>query len=164
MIKIKKYKPEDAPQLAFIANNKKIWNNLRNVIPYPYSLDDAKVFIRFVSTSREHLAFGVFQDDKLVGTISLELGKDIYTGTAELGYFIGEPFWGRGIATKAVELITHYGFEELNLRRIYAAVFAPNKASMRVLEKNGYQLEGILKKRIIKEGVVMDEFLFARLA
>ena len=81
---------------------------------------------------------------------------------AEVGYWLGEPFWGKGIATQALQSVTRFGFEELNLLRIFAGVFEFNKASMRVLEKCGYQLEGILRKAVIKNGVVCDKYLYAQ--
>jgi RimJ/RimL family protein N-acetyltransferase len=93
--------------------------------------------------------------------IGLHPQKDVYRLSAELGYWIGEPFWGNGIATKAVELILKYGFETLNLNRIYAGVFEHNIASMRVLEKCDFVKEGIAKQAVIKNNKVIDEHKFA---
>ena len=90
--------------------------------------------------------------------------KDVYQKSAEIGYWIGEPFWGKGIATKAVELITKYGFDELNLNRIYTGVFEYNIVSMKVLEKNGFQKEGIFKNAVLKNDKVYDEHRFYKLS
>ena len=97
----------------------------------------------------------------MIGGIGLELGSDIFQRSAEMGYWLGEPFWGRGIATEAVRAITNYAFSTFNLCRIYAGVFEWNPASMRVLEKAGYICEGRLKKSVFKDGRVIDQFLYA---
>lgn len=153
----------DKQSLAALANNKKIWDNLRDYIPYPYSEDDAEFFID--QTKREHPRqnFAIEHDGKLCGVIGLLVQKDVYQKTAEIGYWLGEPYWGKGIATKAVELMITYGFKELHLVRIYSGVFEYNVASMKVLEKNGFAKEGIFKKAIFKNGKIFDEHRFCLL-
>ena len=154
----------DAKPLAQLANNRKIWDNLRDYIRYPYKLEDAINFIQFIGKEKPEQTFAICsKSGDVCGVIGLALQKDVYRDTAELGYWIGEPFWGKGIATKAVALITNYSFEQLDLRRIYAGVFDFNRASMRVLEKNGYAKEGVFKNAIIKNHQIYDEHRYAKL-
>jgi len=140
-----------------LANNKNIWDNLRDYIPYPYTVSDAKFFINLTKKQDPQQSFGIDFKNELCGVISLVLQKDVYRKSAEIGYWIGEPYWGKGIATKAVALITQYGFESLHLIRIYTGVFMHNTASMHVLEKNGYCKEGIFKNAVVKNDIVLDE-------
>ena len=153
----------DAPKLFHIANNIKIAGMMRDAFPNPYSLKDAENFITRQLEEEKSGVFGIFYHTDLAGIISLNRQTDVYRLSAELGYFVGEKYWNKGIASKSVEMITQYGFESLHLNRIFAAVFDPNKASMRVLEKNGYVLEGIKRKAIIKNNRILDEYFYAKL-
>lgn len=99
----------------------------------------------------------------LAGGIGLLPGEDVHTGTAEIGYWLGEPFWGRGLMTGAVGAFAGHAFETFRLRRLYARVLEWNPASMRVLEKNGFALEGRLRRSAIKDGEIADELLYAKL-
>lgn len=153
----------DEESLTKLANNKKIWDNLRDYFPHPYTIDHAKIFIDSVANEDPPFTFGITFQTKLCGVISLIVQTDIYRKTAELGYWIGEPFWGNGIASTAVELICKYGFNKLDIVRIEAAAFDFNKASMRVLEKNGFQKEGIAKNGAIKNDQLFDEYRYALL-
>ena len=161
-ITIRPLKVSDKSQLASLANNKKIWDNVRNILPHPYSEDDALFFINLTKDEDPKVNFGIEYKGQLCGAIGLVLLQDVYSNTAELGYWLGEPFWGKGITTFAINLITQYGFEVLNLRRIHASIFDFNLASMKVLEKNGYVKEGVSRKAIIKNGVVCDEHRYAK--
>ncbi len=162
-IKIRPLKSSDSAELAKLANNKRIWDNLRDYIPFPYSESDAKFFINLTIKEAPQQTFGITYKGKLSGVIGLVLQKDVYQKSAEIGYWVGEPFWGNGIATKAVELMTQYGFDKLHLNRIYTGVFEYNTASMKALEKNGYEKEGIFKNAIFKNGQVCDEHRFYKL-
>ena len=162
-IKIRYLKLSDKAELAKLANNKKVWDNLRDYIPYPYKESDAEFFIDLTNKEDPKQTFGIEFKDKLSGVIGLVMQKDVYRKSAEIGYWIGEPFWGNGIATKAVELVTKYGFDNLDLNRIFTGVFEYNIASMRVLEKNGYKKEGIFKNAILKNEKVCDEHRFYKL-
>lgn len=162
-IKIRPLKLSDKAELAKLANNKKIWDNLRDYIPFPYKESDAEFFINLTKEENPKQTFGIEYKDKLSGVIGLVIQKDVYQKSAEIGYWIGESFWGNGIATKAVELITRYGFDKLDLNRIYTGVFEYNAASMKVLEKNGYEKEGIFKNAIFKNDKVCDEHRFYKL-
>ncbi len=153
--------PSDAGTLATLANNKKIWDNLRDYIPFPYRESDAISFIAHTQKEKPQQTFAIKYEDRLCGVIGLVIQQDIYRRSAEMGFWLGEAFWGRGIATQAVALITRYAFEELKLVRLYSGVFDYNTASMRVLEKNGYQREGILRKAVYKNSALYDEHRFA---
>ena len=99
-------------------------------------------------------------EGEIIGSIGLVLQSDVYKLTAEIGYWIGEPYWGKGITTKAVQLITEYGFNELGLVRIYTGVFDFNKASQKVLEKAGFKLESIFEKSVVKNNKICDEYRY----
>ena len=152
----------DADVLAKLANDQQIWDNVRDCFPRPYSLQNALEFIATTSSEVPRVTFGIFFSDELAGVLGLIMQSDIYKLSAEIGYWIGQPYTGRGIATSAVELGTNYGFRDLGLRRIFAGVFEKNVGSMKVLEKNGYAKEAIFKNAILKNGEVLDEYRYAR--
>jgi len=162
-IVLKPYSLSDAEDLTRIANNEKISGNMRDLFPQPYSLQDAENYIKLRLEDKIQSIFAIIYNGELVGSIGLHLQQDVYRLSAELGYFIGEKYWNKGIATKSIALITEFGFESLHLTRIFAGVFEHNKASMRVLEKNNYTLEGIKRKAIIKNNILMDEYFYAKI-
>ncbi|MBB6459823.1 GNAT family N-acetyltransferase [Flammeovirga kamogawensis] len=163
-VKLRTLKKSDREQITELINNKKIVDNLRDDIPHPYSLEDADYFIDFTQKQSPAENFGIItENQELCGVISLKRQSDIFRMTAEVGYWIGEKYWKEGIASKAVRLITKYGFEELQLERIYAGVFGYNTASMKVLEKNGYTKEGISRNSIIKNNIIHDQHIFSKL-
>ncbi|MBT8205845.1 MAG: GNAT family N-acetyltransferase [Eudoraea sp.] len=163
-ISLRPLTPADAEILARLANNKKIWDGVRDHFPFPYTLDDALDFIDRKAEEVPAYTFAIInQEDNLCGVISLVPQEDVYRRSAEIGYWIGEPFWRKGLATQAISLMTRYGFEELQLERIFAAVFDFNLASMRALEKNGYQKEGIFRKALVKNDQICDEHRYAKL-
>ncbi len=162
-IKLRELYLSDKSQLAKLANNKKIGDNLRDSFPYPYSEKDAELFINLTKEEYPKQNFAIQYGADLCGVIGLVIQNDIYSNSAEIGYWIGESFWGKGIATKAIELITNYGFEDLNLIRIYAGVFEFNIASMKALENNGYKTEGVFKKAVFKNNKVLDEHRYYKL-
>lgn len=152
----------DNNAIAALINNKKILDNLMDRIPFPYTIEDADFFIDLKQQDSPQSTFAITDDsDTVLGVISLELKSDIYRYQAEIGYWIGEAYWGKGIATNAIRLITDFGFNELGLMRIVACVFDGNAASMHVLRKNGYEQEAILKKSVFKHGKFLDEHLYA---
>ena len=161
-ITLRRLTRSDAETMALLANNKKIWECVRDLFPYPYTLDDAKAFIKRTEEESPATTFAIINEsDQLCGVISLMPNEDVYRIGSEIGYWIGEPYWGQGVATRAISLITQYGFDELELERIYAGVFDFNKASMRALEKNGFIKEGIRKRAVIKNGQIHDEHHYA---
>lgn len=159
---IRRWHPSDAGYLARYANNRNVWRNLRDAFPHPYTLSDARDFIRFASFGHPPTHFAIEVEGTAAGSIGLVLKSDIYRKTAEIGYWLGEPFWGRGITTEAVTALTNYAFTQFDLVRIYAGVFEWNTASQRVLEKAGYSLEARLHKNACKDGQIIDELIYAR--
>jgi ribosomal-protein-alanine N-acetyltransferase len=154
---------DDAPVLASLLNNKKIWDNLRDYIPYPYLLNDALSFIQHTVNEVPQLTFAIEYKSHLAGIISLVAQTDIYKRTAEIGYWLGEPYWNKGVATIAVKLMTQHAFDELDFIRIHTGVIEYNIGSMNVLAKNRYTQEGIFRKAIIKNGQLYDEHRFAKI-
>lgn len=154
---------QDAESLSSLANNKKIWDNLRDYIPHPYTLEDAESFIEMISTNPPITTFAISYLDEFVGVMGYNLQKDIYRESAEIGYWLGEPYWGKGIASKAIGQVINHAFNELDLKRLFTSVFDYNEASMRVLEKAGFHREGRAIKSIIKNGVYLDEIKFGLL-
>ena len=163
-IRLRPLQKSDNQAIAVLINNKKILDMLMDRIPFPYTLADADFFIDLKLEESPRSTFAIVDaSDTILGVISLELKSDIYRYQAEVGYWIGEPHWGKGIATNAIRLITDYGFNELGLMRIVACVFEGNTASMHVLRKNGYEQEAVLKKSVFKHGEFLDEYLFTKL-
>lgn len=153
----------DLPQLTMYANNINIWNNLRNYFPHPYTAEDAEKWLEKASVEAPLLNFAIDLDGQAIGGIGLILNSDVYVMSAEIGYWIGEPFWGMGIATEAIRQMVEYTFYYFDIVRIYAEVFENNKASMRALEKNGFYLEGVRRKSVFKNGVLMDDYIWVKL-
>lgn len=150
----------DKEAMATLANNRRIWNNLRDEFPHPYTENDALKFIDAIKVKEPQVDFAIEFEHRFAGVISLVLQKDIMRHSAEIGYWIGEPFWRKGIATRAVRLIVDYGFKTLGLERIYASVFEGNVGSQRVLEKCDFLLEGTFRKGAIKNNRLIDDFRY----
>lgn len=151
---------EDAAQLAEIANNKKIFDNVRDYFPHPYLEKNALEFIEFCSKEDPQVNFAIRYKGDLCGVIGVIPQPDIYRKTAEIGYWLGEAYWGKGIASEALGLMISYAFKDLKLVRLHTGVFAHNKASMKVLKKCGFAQEGIFRKALIKNEVLVDEYRF----
>jgi ribosomal-protein-alanine N-acetyltransferase len=159
---IRSWRSGDEEILPFHANNRKIWLNLRDRFPHPYTPADAEQWIKHIVGVSPETNFAIDVDGEAVGGIALELQDDVERCSAEVGYWLGETCWGRGIATAALESLTAYAFREFHLTRVYALPFARNVASVRVLEKAGYICEGVLRRSAIKDGVLLDELMYAR--
>ena len=153
----------DLEKLAIYANNEKVSVNLRDGFPKPYTIDDAVNFKKMIDSQNPKTFFAIEYQNNYVGNISLSPGTDVYRKSAEIGYFIGEPFWNKGIVTKAVNVITEWGFSQLDIVRIYTGVFEYNQGSQRVLEKCGFVKEAVFKKSICKNNMIFDEIRFAKL-
>ncbi|MFV1885145.1 MAG: GNAT family N-acetyltransferase [Balneola sp.] len=162
-VKLSKIEKAHSGELCEIANNYKIWINLRDVFPHPYTLEDAKGFIDFVSSESPPLTFGIFFEDHLAGVVGITPFSDVNRIKAEVGFWIGEPFWGKGIGTTALELMCEYAFQKLEFIRLEAFVFDHNKSSTRVLEKNGFSLDARLEKSAEKNGVIIDQLLYSKI-
>lgn len=162
-VTLREFTPDDKFRLAELANNPKISINLRDGFPNPYTLADAENFLEKFADQESALVLAIEYNGEYVGNIGLHKGIDVYRLSAEIGYFLGEPYWNLGIMTKAVNLICDYGFINLDIVRIYAGIFEFNPASMRVLEKCGFKLESVAEKAIIKKGVIYNEFRYVKL-
>ena len=163
--KIRKWRIEDKADLAENLSNKHVLDNLRDGLPYPYTEKDAEEFIGAMLSSDpdKTFAFAITLDDKVIGSIGVFRGENIHFRTAEMGYYIGEKHWGKGYMTSAVRQACEYVFEHSDILRIYAEVFARNAASCRVLEKAGFQLEGVLRSNAVKNGKTEDTKMYALL-
>lgn len=151
----------DKYDIAEHCNNKRIWDNLRDFIPHPYTLYDAENFVRISRVEDPQCTFAIEYQNQFVGIISLVVQADVYRLNAEIGYWVGEQFWGNGIISKAIPLMVAYGFKELDINRIYAHVFDHNLPSQRVLTKAGFQLDHIAKNAVIKNGHIIDEYRYS---
>jgi RimJ/RimL family protein N-acetyltransferase len=136
---------------------------LRDRFPHPYTRRDAEEWLALTTGQQPPLNFAIVFQGGPIGGIGLELYEDVLRGCGELGYWLGEEHWGRGLATEAVRAVVPYAFEKLELRRLQALAYAANVASARVLEKAGFQLEGTLRRQVVKDGRVMDALLYSRL-
>ncbi len=162
---LRKWRPEDAPNVAKYANNEKIACNLRDGFPYPYSIEDAYDFIEdcLAKGDKHQCCRAIAINDITVGSIGIFIGTDVYSKSGEIGYWLAEEFWNKGIVTKAIKQMCKYAFENYDIVRIHAQAYAPNLASRKVLEKAGFTLEGIMKNGIYKKGKYLDYCMYALL-
>jgi len=158
---VRSWRIADAPSLVRYADNINIARNLRDAFPHPYTRSDAQAFIRTVRERSPQTAFAIEVGGEAVGGIGLRLNTDVERVSAEIGYWLGEPFWGRGIVTEALAAVTARAVADFGLTRVYALPFATNAASCRVLEKAGYVLEARLRRSAIKEGAIVDQMQYA---
>lgn len=163
--RIRKWELSDAIDLAAALSNKKVQDNLRDGLPYPYTKQDGTDYISAMlfADENETFAFAITVDEKVVGSIGIFRQGNIHRQTAELGYYIAEEYWGKGIMTEAVKQICGYVFDKSDIIRIYAEPFAYNAASCRVLEKAGFQYEGTLRSNAVKNGEVIDMKMYSLL-
>lgn len=159
---VRSWRVDDAPSIAAHANNRRVWINLRDRLPHPYTVDDAHAFIRAALRRAPETVFAVAVDGAAVGGIGFTLHDDVERVSAEIGYWLGEAFWGRGIMTQALTAVTDYAIRTHDLTRVYAVPYEWNPASFRVLEKAGYVCEGRMRRSAIKDGRVIDQLLYAR--
>jgi RimJ/RimL family protein N-acetyltransferase len=162
---LREWKTEDAPDLVAAINNKKVLDNLRDGIPYPYTKQDAEEFIAATLNAEKgsQYAFSITYGGKVIGSIGVFRKGNVHRFTAELGYYIAELYWGKGITTEAVRQICNYVFENTDIVRIFAEPYSFNAASCRVLEKAGFQFEGTLRSNAIKNGKLTDMNMYARI-
>ena len=162
---ISEWKIEYARDLASALSNKNILDNLRDGIPYPYTEKDAKDFITAMQNADKNsvFAFAIVYNNKCIGSVGVFRQENIHFRTAEIGYYIAEEYWGRGIMTQAVKEVCNYVFANTDIVRIFAEPLADNTASQRVLEKNGFYCEGIMKNNAYKNGRIVDMKLYAKI-
>lgn len=165
LIQIRPWRLSDAADLARAVSNPKILRNLRDGLPYPYTEEDGRAFISAMLSAEgsDTFAFAVTAEGKAVGSIGAFRQQNIHRRTAELGYYLAEEYWGRGVMTQAVKLLCDHVFSHSDILRIYAEPFAHNAASRRVLEKAGFTMEGILRYNAVKDGRVLDMAMYSRL-
>ena len=163
LCKIREWRLSDAADLAVALSNKKVQDNLRDGLPFPYTEKDGLDYITAMLSADKNdtFAFAVTVDDKVIGSIGVFRQGNIHRLTAELGYYISEEYWGNGIMTEAVKQICEYVFRNSDIIRIYAEPFSHNTASCRVLEKAGFQFEGLLRHNAIKNNKVIDMKMYS---
>lgn len=163
--KIRRWKIEDAADLALALNNKQIQDNLRDGLPYPYTESNAEEYIRAMleTDADTTYAFAITVDEKVIGSIGAFRQANIHWRTAEVEYYLAEPYWGQGLGTSAIKQLCQYIFEQTDILRIFAEPFAYNIASCRILEKSGFLCEGVLRKNAVKNGEIIDMKMYARI-
>jgi RimJ/RimL family protein N-acetyltransferase len=158
--RLRPWRPGDETSLVRFANNRNVSRNLRDRFPYPYTDADAKKWVARATSRTPVRDFAILVDGVAAGGIGVEPGEGEGRRCADVGYWLGEPFWGRGIATEALRAITDYAFATFDVCRLEAGVFDWNPASARVLEKAGYTLEGRARRAVIKDGRIGDRLLY----
>ncbi len=161
---VRSWRASDLEPLVRYANNRKIWLNLRDRFPHPYTRGDGQRFIKAMRDASPETAFAIVVDGEAVGGIGFVLQQDVDRASSEIGYWLGEPLWGRGITSEALAAVTQHVIAAHGVTRVFAVPFAHNAASCRVLEKAGYVLEARLRRSAIKDGQVIDQFQYAFIA
>jgi RimJ/RimL family protein N-acetyltransferase len=159
---VRPWRMSDADAVVRHANNMNVARQLRDRFPHPYSRANAQAFLKAAVSSFDSSNLAIDVDGEAAGAIGYVIGTDVERYSAEIGYWLGESYWGRGIVTEALMLVTEHVFATLNLLRLFAVPFADNTGSMRVLEKAGYVQEAILKSSSVKYGMPRDQALYAR--
>lgn len=162
MIKLREYTISDIEPLLALANNKKVSRYLVYTFPYPYTRADAEWWVTTGATADGAIPRVIEYQGEFIGSVGITLQAGWRDHLAEIGYWLGEPYWGQGIATSAVQMMTEYAFSGLKLQKLYAPILAPNTASMRVVKKCGYKLEGVLKREVYRNGQYYDIHHFAK--
>ena len=164
-VQLRRWRRGDEADLAAALNNKKVQDNLRDGIPYPYTEKDAEDFISAMLAAEEgsQYAFAITYGGKVIGSIGSFRKENVHRLTAEMGYYIGEPYWGKGIMSEAARQMCVYIFKNTDIIRIFAEPYAHNAASCRVLEKAGFQFEGLLRQNALKNGKSVDMKMYAKL-
>jgi ribosomal-protein-alanine N-acetyltransferase len=159
---LRPWRHEDREALAKLANDRRIWINMRDAFPHPYGLADADRFIQMAQAMTPQTYHAIEVAGALAGGIGYTLHSDVERIAAEVGYWLGVSFWGRGVATSAVQMVTALAFStHPELRRLYAVPYVSNPASARVLEKAGYKREAVLRQNVIKDGKILDQWVYA---
>ena len=158
---VRSWTNDDLASLVKYADNRKIWLNLRDRFPHPYTRRDGRDFIQLARSQRPETMFAIDIDGEAAGGIGFVPNADVERVSAEIGYWLGEPFWGRGIGTEALVAVTGHAIQTHHLTRVYALPYARNAASCRVLEKAGFVLEARLRRSAIKDGEIIDQMQYA---
>lgn len=158
---VREWRTDDRASLLRLANNRKVWRNLTHRFPHPYTAADADSWFSLLAQSPEPTHWAVEVDDCAVGGIGVVLGEGVYEKAGHFGYWLGEPYWGRGIMTAAVQATSAYIMSGFGLVRLEAPVLEWNPASIRVLEKSGFVREGVLRRSVYKDGVIINAVMYA---
>ena len=160
---VRTWQKADAESLVRHADNINVARHLRDRFPNPYTRQDARAFLKHATAANDPTNLAIEVDGEAVGAIGYVPGHDVERFSAEIGYWLGEAMWGRGIVTEALQLLTEHAFARMNVLRMFALPFADNIGSIRVLEKAGYTREALLRSSSVKYGVVKDQVLYARI-
>ena len=158
---LRPWHPDDAKALVRHANNPRVASNLRDAFPYPYTLADAKKWLTMVGDNKEDVILAIEVMGEAAGGIGLHGLKDVYRYNCEIGYWLSEKHWGKGIMSEAVGAMLDYAFTRTPWLRLFACIYENNPASMRVLVKNGFRAEAIHRKAVMKDGMLMDEHMYS---
>jgi len=161
-MKLRKWNDADLDSLVKYANNSNIAKWLTNGFPHPYTKKDGEAFLSMVANDNPTKVFAIEANGEAVGSIGIFPQSDIHEKSAEMGYWLAEEYWGKGIMTKAIQEIVEYGFQTFDIVRIFARPFSTNVKSQRLLEKAGFELEARLKKALFKNGEFMDELIYTK--
>jgi [ribosomal protein S5]-alanine N-acetyltransferase len=159
---LRSWKAQDAEALTKYANNRNISMNMRDGFAFPYTAENAHAFLEAVSRQNPVTFYAIATPDEAIGGIGVTINADVHRLSAELGYWLAEPYWGKGIMTESVLMFTDHIFEFFGLARIYAEPYANNAGSCQVLQKAGFVLEGRMRNNVIKDGQILDQFLYAK--
>lgn len=159
---VRSWRIDDVAALPVHANNREVWLGLRDRFPHPYTIGDAKEFLEKATAEQLTTKFCIEVDGEVCGGIGIRLGSDVHRHVAELGYWLGRAFWGHGIMSETIGVFADYCFANFSLKRLHAEVHANNRASARVLEKNGFSFEGRLKNNVFKDGQILDSLVYSR--
>lgn len=158
---VRPWSESDAESLQRHANNRAVSLQLRDRFPFPYEIENARMFLQWITRQATPTVWAIEVDGEACGGIGMELHNDVERVSAEIGYWLGESRWGRGIATEALTAVTAEAFTRFDITRLYAVPFADHTASVRVLEKAGYVREGHMRRSAIKNGIIRDQLLYA---
>ena len=159
---VREWQPSDKGSLVRMADNRNVWRNLAHRFPHPYTEADADAWFSRLAAMPRPTAWAIEVEGAAVGGVGIDIGEGIFARKANFGYWLGEPYWGRGIMTAAVRTTAEFALEHFDLARLESPVFEWNPASMRVLEKCGFQREGVMRKSVSKDGQIIDAVLYAR--
>lgn len=160
---VRPWRKSDLASLARHANNANVAKYLRDAFPHPYTNADAKAFLKRAAAAADPTNLAIEVDGEAAGAVGYVPGRDVERYSAEIGYWLGEALWGRGIVTEALQLVTEHAFSQGGFLRLFALPFSDNTASIRVLEKSGYVREAVLRSSSVKAGVPKDQLLYARI-
>ena len=162
VVELRPFIIDDADELTTIANNYNIAKFMTNRFSHPYAKENALAFFESIKNDVPNRIFAITVNDKIVGSTGVHFQEDIFVNNAEIGYWIGEPYWGNGYATEALIQISEYAFKTFPINRLFCRVFGNNPKSMKVVEKVGFKLEAKFEKTLLKNGELLDEYIYAK--